>query len=170
MKRPDPNKKRCTICKQVLGLENFHKNRSKHDGLATECKICVNEKSRLRRLNKPTPAEYYRDWRAKNPEASRAIVKNYVSKNKDKRTALSNKRRAAELQAIPKWVDIKEIELIYSKSAEMSKSANIKYHVDHIVPLLSKLVCGLHSVENLRIIPAKENHSKRNYYWPDMPD
>lgn len=170
MKRPDPNKKRCTICKQVLGLENFHKNRSKHDGLATECKICVNEKSRLRRLNKPTPAEYYRDWRAKNPEASRAIVKNYVSKNKDKRCELASRRRAAQIQAIPKWADLVKIAEIYSERDKRSKVEGIDYEVDHIVPLKSKRVCGLHTVDNLRIITYEENNRKRNWFWPNMPD
>lgn len=39
----------------------------------------------------------------------------------------------------------------------------------HIVPLQSKLVCGLLVPANLREIPGAENSSTGNYYWPDMP-
>ena len=43
-------------------------------------------------------------------------------------------------------------------------------HVDHIVPLQSALVCGLHCEANLEIIPGAANEAKKNYWWPDMPD
>lgn len=41
-------------------------------------------------------------------------------------------------------------------------------HVDHIVPLQSNWVCGLHCEANLRVIPGAENESKRNFWWPQM--
>lgn len=79
------------------------------------------------------------------------------------------KRRAAELQATPKWADADKIAVIYAEAARITRETGIAHHVDHSVPLQSKLVCGLHWEENMQILPGSENQSKSNRYWPDMP-
>lgn len=80
-------------------------------------------------------------------------------------------RRAKKLQATPKWVNKFFIEEIYDIASRRTKlqSGGHKWHVDHIIPLQSKTVCGLHVHNNLRVIPSLVNYSKNNRYWPDMP-
>jgi hypothetical protein len=77
--------------------------------------------------------------------------------------AFNVQRKSQKLKATPIWADLKEIRGLYIEAQQK------KMHVDHIVPLRSKLVCGLHCAANLRLLSSEENHVKGNRYWPDMP-
>lgn len=72
-------------------------------------------------------------------------------------------------QSTPGWASLKKIEAIYQRAVHESDINGIKMHVDHIVPIVSKYVCGLHVECNLRVITASENIAKSNRHWPDMP-
>ncbi len=78
------------------------------------------------------------------------------------------KRRAIKHRAVPVWANMLVIKEIYAKSKEVTLHTGIVHHVDHIVPLKSRLVCGLHCEANLQIIPAIDNQKKKNSWWPDM--
>lgn len=75
---------------------------------------------------------------------------------------------AQKLNATPKWADKGEIKRIYKRSRQLTIETGVQHHVDHIVPLKSKFVCGLHVPANLEPIPATANKAKSNLYWPDM--
>lgn len=63
--------------------------------------------------------------------------------------------RARKLKAIPLWADLDKIKEFYDNCPK-------GYHVDHIYPLAGKTVCGLHTLENLQYLPARENLQKGN--------
>lgn len=78
-------------------------------------------------------------------------------------------RARAKKHATPPWADRDAMREIYKEAARVTSESGVKHHVDHIVPLKSNLVCGLHCEANLRVVPAVENLKKHNRSWPDMP-
>jgi hypothetical protein len=78
--------------------------------------------------------------------------------------------RAGTEMVIPQWADMDAASSVY-KYARALRAAGLDVEVDHIVPLRSKRVCGLHVHNNLRVISALANRQKKNMRWPeDMPD
>jgi len=67
--------------------------------------------------------------------------------------------------AQPDWADIKRIRAIYA-AARRLRQQGINVHVDHIYPLIHPTHCGLHVPSNLCIIPAAENMTKSNTFYP----
>lgn len=104
-----------------------------------------------RRKNRERMNEASRRRRAERGEEYRAI-----------RRAEAAKRKSVLLRAIPLWADLALIKRIY-------RDCPRAHHVDHLVPLTSELVCGLHCEANLQYLPARENVRKHNKWWPDGP-
>lgn len=113
--------------------------------------------------NKEKVREDNKKWRELNREKMRALIAAWGGRNPDKLRAYVRRRQAAKIRAVPAWADMKAITGIYKKAVQTGE------HVDHIVPLRSKIVCGLHVENNLQLLSASENSIKSNRYWPDMP-
>lgn len=90
-------------------------------------------------------------------ECKQKKSKLHYEQNKSDYFAKDANRRAQKLHATPKWAQLEQIKQFYKNKPE-------GYHVDHIIPLQSKLVCGLHVLENLQYLPATENLKKSNKF------
>lgn len=108
-------------------------------------------------------------WQDKNKDRSLRNARAWVKRNPDKANAKTAKRQAAKIAAVPAWANDFFVKEIYHLARLRTKATGFKWHVDHIVPLRSKLVCGLHWEYNLQVIPETENRAKGNRHWPDMP-
>lgn len=102
-----------------------------------------------------------RKWDKSNREV---VYKNRASK----RTLYSHLHRKYMLrksQACPEWLtdeDLEKIHKLYEHAKDCYLVSGQKYHVDHIVPLQGKNVCGLHVPWNLQILPDYVNYAKGN--------
>lgn len=68
----------------------------------------------------------------------------------------------SRLQATPPWVELKELAKFYELRDKMFLKTGIEHHVDHIIPIKGKIVCGLNVPWNLQVLTAKENLRKGN--------
>lgn len=75
-------------------------------------------------------------------------------------------RRALKRNACPAWANKTLIKEIY-KTAKLRIAAGEDVHVDHIIPLAGKDVCGLHVHLNLQIITSDQNLKKSNKFKVD---
>jgi hypothetical protein len=147
--------KRCYVCGETKGLSEFNKNKSKKDGLRDSCKDC--------------DVVLRKEWKSRNKDKVLKAKKRYRIKNKAKEHARKVEREATLIKATPSWALRTEINSFYEAAKAFQLYTGIEYHVDHIVPLRSRIVCGLHCEANLQVLDAKTNMSKSNKWWPDMP-
>lgn len=185
--------KTCKKCGEVKPLDMFPLCKGKH---RARCKPCHSADAMLwAKKNKEKYKARLRQWNIKNNKpvfmgpplpkevkAARKLAyaqsiaprmrehrKKWESKNKHAVIAKTRAYQARKITALPSWADLEQIKKIYLFRDLMQKERGIEMEVDHIVPLQSKSVCGLHVQANLQVIPKSENRKKANRRWPDMP-
>lgn len=149
------NVRLCCVCKSEKALPEFYKNKHKPLGLTYECKECVKaiRLSRDKEKNKEACRKYY------------LSNKEVWYKNMPLRAYHQAKRRSVKLNATPDWLSEsqkEEILNLYWLSQDLCRVTGEEYHVDHIIPLQGKLVCGLHVPWNLQVLPSDINFAKGN--------
>lgn len=172
----------CPKCDEVKNLELFSKRKDGADGLRKNCKKCESRRAILwqksnpvkyaenrRKLNKEKLAKKQQRYYLLHKEQERIRRKKYIIENRHKVYAYVATRRSSKLQATPQWANKYFIEEAYDLALLRTKMLGFKWHVDHVVPLQSNTVCGLHVEHNLQVIPGADNLSKGNRLWPDMP-
>lgn len=181
----------CTKCESHFCVERFNVDkRSTKTGYSSWCKSCLaawrlanaatlKEKKKLdyvanrerrtsvnaaaQRRNKDASNKRSARWRELNPEQRKVSANAWVKRNPAYSAARTAQRLAVKIKATPAWADRAAIQVVYEKAAEFGM------WVDHIVPLVSELVCGLHCEANLQLLTPAENIRKGNRFWPDMP-
>lgn len=135
--------RKCYKCKEILPIENFGLDNQRDTGISTICKTC--------------DASTTKKYRETNTEACNARIREHYKNNKSDYLAKNAKRRAEKVAATPIWANLDKIKEFYRNTPEGD-------HVDHIIPLNGKLVCGLHVENNLQYLTAEENLKKSNKY------
>lgn len=183
--------KECRSCGIVKCRADFVVNKQNKDLMHSYCKACVRIKSKENRVkyqekNKEYSKKYYNENKEKykiiaenTVERRRAASRKWLNANREKQyernrvfflknpglaSAYYKIREIRKRRAVPAWADLAAIKEIYRKSVSISKETGILHHVDHYYPLAGKNVCGLHVIENLRIVPATVNLTKSNSF------
>ena len=132
-----------------------HKEKVKTRTLAHGQKPEVKERQKVLRIENEEVALRKAAWKKANPHKIAAY----------RRRRRGVKANATPLWAGDEWEDLLMAE-IYTLAKLRTRLTGFEWHVDHVIPLVSQLVCGLHCSANLRVVPAKINLSKGNKYAP----
>lgn len=175
----------CSKCGLDKPEDAFSVRNARPRGRNSHCKECVrgfnttyyqktaekqkHASSEYRKANREFVLDYLAEYREKNREKLNRQIAEIYQRDPSKKHARTVKRRASKLKATPSWANHGYIGLFYQMAREESERLGVKVHVDHIVPLQSKLVCGLHNEFNLQLLAASANLKKSNRVWPNMP-
>lgn len=172
----------CTRCRKKLEktIENFPYRNKERGWFSSWCHTCHAEHYQIpvikeqRLLSQKVYRAKKVKFCTKCRETERAFGKRYCEACA-KETRREIKRREKALmkdrlkKAMPKWANTFFIQEIYALARLRTKLFDLIFHVDHIIPLRGKLVCGLHVENNLQILPEKENLRKSNHLsWEGM--
>lgn len=89
----------------------------------------------------------------------------YKRNNPERGSLHAQRRRARIYHATPSWdFELTDFVLLEALSlAALRKDIfNFAWHVDHMIPIKAKTVCGLHVWNNFQCIPQTINQSKQN--------
>ncbi len=118
-------------------------------------KSALHYKLKGKKLDSETSKQRCKEWYSKNKHKKRAYER--TEKVRKLKLHYGKLRKIRKLCATPDWANLENIKEIY-------KNCPKGYHVDHIVPLQGKNVCGLHVENNLQYLTAKENIQKGNSF------
>lgn len=133
---------------------------------ANRKKVIANEKAIETVLSKAFKELKAKRRKERNRRWSKALEKAHKVSRQAGARAL---RRWQQVVATPGWANKGAMLAMSRQARNVERETGEPHHVDHIVPIISRLVCGLHCEQNMCVLPGVENMSKGNKRWPDMP-
>ncbi|HJW51463.1 MAG TPA: hypothetical protein VJ501_05580 [Burkholderiaceae bacterium] len=165
----------CKSCRRVEN-ENWRQANSDYRADYYAQNASKEREQRRARYYGTTVAQESKEWvRVAKPlsdaqRAQRRITSTkWQIENAGRSNEIAMRRHAAKLKAVPSWADKNAICAVYDGAQRLSRTLGLMFHVDHVVPLQGKSVCGLHCEANLQVLLMNENMSKSNRAWPDKP-
>jgi len=169
----------CNHGQHYQPLVNFYKDKNSPDGLDYYCKCCRKSRKIAR---KHLELDYHRKYREQNRERRRLVSRKFNEDNKgyfthwrklnvDKTRFYSQSYALKKNLATPLWLTEEhkvQISEFYAHARDCEVVSGERYHVDHIVPIKGRDICGLHVPWNLQILPADINISKSNKLVADV--
>ena len=154
----------CVACGR-LHKESFHKKNPEKKEVYKQRNIIDRElHPEKRKTWRDTHTESIKKSHEKFHEKNPTYSADYRKNNPEMRAKHKLKRKLCIKQAMPVWYEKDLINTLYKKRDELSELWDISLHVDHIIPLQSKLVCGLHCWDNLQLLEAGLNQTKSNKF------
>jgi len=153
---------------KILILSKMKAYRDSNQEIIRERKKKYNKTEKAKELSRKRNKKYYyknkdllskkhKEYYYNNLEKIYLIKKKTRQKRKALDLAYVRMRQANKIKATPKWANLEKIKQIYLNCPS-------GYHVDHIIPLNNKSVCGLHVEYNLQYLTARENIKKSNKF------
>lgn len=180
---------KCKGCNSVANAKwvtaNPEKSKAYKDKYHAANREKVNARRVTRRAENPgearvREAKYYSEntamakvanakYRAANRDKVKISNAAYSAANPDIGRSNDANRRSRKANATPGWSgEFDDFVLRESFSLARRRAITIggRWHVDHVVPIAGRLVCGLHVGLNLQVIPARVNFSKGANFNP----
>lgn len=157
--------KTCSHCHAAKPLGAFNKHPHARFGVGNKCRECAKAYNRAHyKANASVFIERATEWRKENTELHNAHTRASKKAGRVKHAARINAdnamRREEVRRATPPWANKFFIAEAYHIAKVREKMLGGSWHVDHIIPLRGKTVCGLHVENNLQVIPASVNLKK----------
>ena len=162
----------CKVCKKAYNKKYYEENKSqimeqKRKYYSENQEAMLSQKKEYYNSNKDLILKKVKTYRKNNKQKISELKSKYQRENRHKTNRVGADKRARKRNATPSWltaVHKEEMNNLYWLAQDLRAISGEDYHVDHIVPLAGKDVCGLHVPWNLQVLPSDINISKGNRY------
>ena len=148
--------KTCSACGQTLPLSSFPVRKASRDGLGYSCRDCKNAQNK----------NHYNNNKEDHYARNRRVLAARKARDPAWANAWNVWKRMKEAKRVPPWAKFSDTVCFYREAHELTARTGIQHEVDHIIPLRSKVVSGLHCVENLQVLTAAANNAKGASFTP----